>query len=183
MTVLLLAAAHATHATLELSPENWEAATAGKKVFVKFYAPWCDHCKTMKPTWDRLAEEHIDSEDVLIADVDCIGAGEALCKKHRVTSFPTIRTFQPDAFMQGYLGIDYKGGRSINLLRLHAQSLLPKAKASPLKEVQAAAAAEEAAAATAKAKAKDKALLGKALMALVAIVAVWILLRAATARQ
>ena len=45
-----------------------------------FYAPWCEHCKEMKKAWDTLAAEYEGHADVLIADVDCIGAGEPLCK-------------------------------------------------------------------------------------------------------
>jgi hypothetical protein len=30
----------ASTSALHLTPENWDAETAGKTIFVKFYAPW-----------------------------------------------------------------------------------------------------------------------------------------------
>jgi len=38
-TALLLAAA-STASALELTPDNWDAETSGKTVFIKFLAPW-----------------------------------------------------------------------------------------------------------------------------------------------
>jgi thiol-disulfide isomerase/thioredoxin len=33
----------------ELTKATWDDASAGKVVFIKFFAPWCGHCKKMKP--------------------------------------------------------------------------------------------------------------------------------------
>jgi len=39
--LLFAAAGFATSANaLELTPDNWDAETAGKTIFVKFLAPW-----------------------------------------------------------------------------------------------------------------------------------------------
>ena len=79
--VLSTAAVHA--ATLELTPDNWQAEVvdSGRSAFIKFFAPWCGHCKKMKPDWDALAKEYEGSDKVLIADADCTAAGKPLCDK------------------------------------------------------------------------------------------------------
>lgn len=116
LTLLTLAAS--TYA-VELTPETWDAQTAGKTVFVKFFAPWCGHCKAMKPVWDSLMDEYSSSETVLVADVDCIGDGKDLCETVGVKGFPTIKFGDPSALE------DYKGGRDLVTLQAFASELKP----------------------------------------------------------
>ena len=116
---IALAAVVLTGTALELTPDNWEEETAGKTVFLKFFAPWCGHCKAMKPAWDGLMEEYSGSESVLIADVDCIGGGKPLCDEAGVQGFPTIKYGDPDNLEA------YKGGRDLNTLQVFASELKP----------------------------------------------------------
>lgn len=104
---------------IELTPDNWDSETSGKSVFVKFFAPWCGHCKAMKPVWDELMVEYESSESVLIADVDCIGDGKPLCDQSGVKGFPTIKWGDPSDLQ------DYKGGRSKDDLQKFASTLTP----------------------------------------------------------
>lgn len=49
----------------------------------------------MKPAWDSLAKTFEGNSTVLIADVDCTGAGESLCSRFGVEGYPTIKYFNP----------------------------------------------------------------------------------------
>jgi len=40
ISLLLLALCSTVASAIELTPENWDAETAGKTVFIKFLAPW-----------------------------------------------------------------------------------------------------------------------------------------------
>jgi len=97
---------------LELTPDTWDEQTAGKTVFVKFFAPWCGHCKAMKPDWDALMTEYEGSENILVADVDCINSGKD-------QGFPTIKHGDPTNLE------DYKGGRDAVSLQKFASELKP----------------------------------------------------------
>uniref|UniRef100_A0A7S1F3G4 Peptidylprolyl isomerase n=1 Tax=Noctiluca scintillans TaxID=2966 RepID=A0A7S1F3G4_NOCSC len=80
----------ASSGTLELTPANWDEHVGDKMLFLKFFAPWCGHCKSMKPDWDRLAADYEGTNTALVAEVDCTAAGEPLCTKHDVTGYPRL---------------------------------------------------------------------------------------------
>jgi len=83
------------------------AVASGKPVVVKFYAPWCGHCKNLAPTWDSLMKEHPGK--VLKVDADKNGD---VAKEFGVQGFPTIM-----AFKDGKKSQDYDGPRDMTSLQ------------------------------------------------------------------
>eukprot|EP00586_Coscinodiscus_wailesii_P004714 CAMPEP_0172480004 /NCGR_PEP_ID=MMETSP1066-20121228/4861_1 /TAXON_ID=671091 /ORGANISM="Coscinodiscus wailesii, Strain CCMP2513" /LENGTH=218 /DNA_ID=CAMNT_0013240907 /DNA_START=96 /DNA_END=752 /DNA_ORIENTATION=- len=96
---------------IELTPDNYDAETAGKSVFLKFFAPWCGHCKKLKPDWDKLMDEFSGSATQLIGDVDCTAGGKSLCEANGVKGYPTLKYGDPSALQ------DYQGGRDFDSLK------------------------------------------------------------------
>jgi protein disulfide-isomerase-like protein len=108
----------ATAAAVSLTPDNWDSETAGKTVLIKFYAPWCGHCKSMKPDWDKLMDAFAGSATQLVGDVDCTAEGKPLCDAHGIKGFPTIKWGSADDLA------DYSGGRDFKSLEKFANDNL-----------------------------------------------------------
>ena len=133
MKFVLAAAVFLTNANapvLELTKETFGTSIEGKGAFVKFYAPWCGHCKKLKPDWDRLGEEYESSETAIIGKVDCTVEKE-LCSEYGVQGFPTLKYFQ-----QGVDGAnDYEGGRAFDDLKTFASENLGPTCSSARKDL------------------------------------------------
>jgi len=111
---LFLALAAASSAAIELTPDNFHKETDGKTVFIKFFAPWCGHCKSIKPDWDKLIADFEGSATQMVADVDCTAEGEPLCQEFGIQGFPTLKWGDPSDLQ------DYNGGRSYEDLKQFA---------------------------------------------------------------
>lgn len=94
----------------------------GHVTLVKFFAPWCGHCKHLAPVWQQLAVEFNYNEKVTIAQVDCT-THDPICSKHSVRGFPTLTMFMNKKTRP------YKGPRKLENL----QSFVIKAMAEPVK--------------------------------------------------
>ncbi|XP_064489294.1 thioredoxin domain-containing protein 5 homolog [Ornithodoros turicata] len=105
--------------------------------FVKFFAPWCGHCKRLAPTWDELAEKYNEIDDgtkVIISKVDCTTESQ-LCAEQDITGYPTLKFFKASADE----GIKYRGPRDLASLEAFISENLGEAKPDVVKEDQAPA--------------------------------------------
>jgi len=91
--VLLVGAAVAQDSdVLELDAATFASAIEENPLIaVEFFAPWCGHCKSLAPEWEKVATEL--KGKVAVAKVDCI-ANQEVCAEHEVQGYPTLKLFR-----------------------------------------------------------------------------------------
>ena len=108
---------------MHLTPETWKDLTVDKTVFVRFVGPACSHCARMKGDFEKLYREYKDSEEVVVAQIDCSGEVKDFCRGLGVLDFPRIK--------YGHIGHleDYTSSHDIYGLRKFVERL--KAPCNP----------------------------------------------------
>ncbi|KAF8501647.1 disulfide isomerase [Russula emetica] len=96
-------------ATVILDTHTFDDVVLNKDhdTIVAFTAPWCGHCKNLKPTYEQVAIDFLPETKCIVANVDADAEGNRpLATKYGVESFPTIKFFP-----RGGEPINYEGGR------------------------------------------------------------------------
>jgi protein disulfide-isomerase-like protein len=126
--LLAVAGASAQGKVVTLTDDTFEhqtQASSGQTTgawFVKFYAPWCGHCRAMAGTWAELAAELQDT-GVIIADVDATANPITTDRFNGlVKGFPTLLLFRDRAVFK------YKGARDLESLKTFAKETFVEAR-------------------------------------------------------
>ena len=99
-------------AVVKIVGKSWKnlVLDSKKDIFVKFYAPWCVHCKELAPKYVELAEKLKNFDNLMIAEVD---ATENDIPGISVRSFPTLKFFPSQS---KHNPIDYSGDRNVDAM-------------------------------------------------------------------
>ena len=108
--------------------KNTLQVKGGKPWFIKFYAPWCGHCKKLAPTWKKLHEEHGDKYN--IARVDCTTSETTeVCQQLLIRGYPSLILFT-DGKMYPHRGrremenlVEFAAGGYLNNKEEHIQEI------------------------------------------------------------
>ena len=70
-----------------LTDDNFEAEVEGKDAMLEFYAPWCGHCQSLKPTYKELGTRLVDA-DVVVGAMDA--TAHTPPAEYEVQGYPTL---------------------------------------------------------------------------------------------
>ncbi|KAK2195511.1 bifunctional Thioredoxin-like superfamily/Protein disulfide-isomerase A6-like/Thioredoxin domain [Babesia duncani] len=112
-----------TDSTFERETQATSGATTGPW-FVKFYAPWCSHCRLMAPAWETVAKTL--KGKVNVASIDAT-KNPNVAKRFNIKGYPTL-VFLDKGKMYIYEG----GDRSADRLIAFATSTHVKVPAMPI---------------------------------------------------
>ncbi|KII96123.1 hypothetical protein PLICRDRAFT_49017 [Plicaturopsis crispa FD-325 SS-3] len=93
---------------LPLTADTLKEAIDQGPIFIKYFAPWCGHCKKLAPTWKQLAR-HMQNK-LTIAEVNCDDYSSA-CKSEGIQGFPML------SYYSNGVKTEYTGSRKLDQLK------------------------------------------------------------------
>lgn len=99
---LVFLLAIATAEVLVLNESNFDSAIQAKEyTLVKYFAPWCGHCKSLKEPY--IAASTKVGDKAQLAEIDCTTEdAKALCEKAGVRGYPTLKLHGKDGSVTEY---------------------------------------------------------------------------------
>lgn len=103
--------------------ESFNALTQEGWSFVLFFAPWCQHCKQLAPSWASLGRKFADDNRIKIGKLDCT-ANKNSCHQAGVKAYPSMVLFQDGEKVESYEGARNIDGLSI-FVKSHLDTVRP----------------------------------------------------------
>ncbi|KAI4458811.1 protein disulfide-isomerase c17h9.14c-related [Holotrichia oblita] len=94
---------------------------SNEPILVMFYAPWCAHCKRMKPDYTSVAQQLKDEGlKCKLAMLDCT-TNPLIAEEYAISGFPTLKLFKNGKYVA-----DYRGTRSqediVSFMKTHTSN-------------------------------------------------------------
>lgn len=107
-----------------LNDDNFEEEIKRyQRILIMFYAPWCGHCKSMKPDFADAARKVSNTSEDRFAVIDC-SVNSQTTEKYKIKGFPTILLFEDGEQTKTYEGprkadnfVQFLKGNDINQLK------------------------------------------------------------------
>ncbi|KAJ5308685.1 hypothetical protein PENANT_c013G08538 [Penicillium antarcticum] len=98
---------------LQLNPKTYNSliAKSNHTSIVEFYAPWCGHCQSLKPAYEKAAKNLDGLANVAAINCDD-DENKAFCGQMGVQGFPTLKIMTPSKKPGKPRVEDYQGARS-----------------------------------------------------------------------
>jgi protein disulfide-isomerase A6 len=120
LALLLTSSPSTVNAAPHLTMQSYEQTLSSKNTLVKFYQPWCGHCKAMAPDYDRLSELYpTESSTVAVVEVNC-EEEEEICEANNIQGYPTLKYFVDSKEHA------YEGGRDYDSMHRFVEETLVK---------------------------------------------------------
>jgi len=99
-----------SQALVVLDGSSWAAVLQNPGyTFVKFYAPWCGHCREMQHDWEDVAEHFKENPlpgvSLTVAEVDCTAGMDgsmSVCMQESIHGYPTVRLYKDGDLVEEY---------------------------------------------------------------------------------
>jgi len=101
-----------------LNPATFASTIGSGPVFIKFFAPWCGHCKKLAPIWSDLAKNL--QNKLTVAEVNC-DMYSSLCNQQGVEGYPMIFFYR-----EGHK-LDYTGKRTLEAMEAFSDQVMAPA--------------------------------------------------------
>ncbi|KAI9293490.1 thioredoxin-domain-containing protein [Neoconidiobolus thromboides FSU 785] len=125
---------------IQLTADNFhnKVVQAKQVTLVEFYAPWCGHCKNLKPIYESVASKVKDLAQVAAIDCD-EEKNKPICAQYGIQGFPTIKLFPSSVKSKGKKKVpsDYNGARTkkemMDFVKNAIPNLVKRVTTGPLK--------------------------------------------------